>query len=660
MPDVPKKKRISEIYTVSYRPFDGGGEKDALLAAALGEFFASGRAKGSRRGVEDGRPVRVRYRLAPGCFKWKKAGGRAVLQEAFAVGGGFRLVTHGPAGELRSAAAFDAGLRWLRTAYYSGDPARPAAVLRRAGEGLLLAVRGGGAPVRLLPCPARPGTAAQSCVNSRAGEPDVLARTDAGTFCFCREEERALRLKILAGLARDPASLTPRWPGEDDPPAELKFRVIPNDGARPPVPAPKKPKKRPAPGAAEGYAVDREIFLGRAPAPGRKYAVAAKGLSGGIQAAAPPGTSFAQAKPVSCFAGKSTRETPPESLPVNEKNREGARETPPESPAKQSPKSAGRENPKTAPPEKTENQQNPDGGQADAASRCQAVPVSSFAQAKPVSCFAGKGARETPPAGPAANEKNREGARETPPAGPAQNPEQGPEKGGKPPAENNSVLIKEKPPESPPINEKGREVPGTAPPQKAENQQNPDGGRVDAASRCLIPAKRIVVSSMESYLYFGKLINGLREGRGRTQTAGGHTAYEGGYRGDRREGFGVYYYKSGRLCYAGGWKRNLRDGMGVAFGSKDGSIFVGHWKDGVATGRGSAFDMDGNLTYTGGWKNGRRDGRGTEYRAGRVVRTGLWRGDVFLSGYRRVGGEPPQEISGSSPAEPAAPGAPVK
>ncbi len=632
---MPEKKHISEFYTVSYRPFDGGGEKDALLAAALGEFFASGRAKGARRGMEDGRPVRVRYRFAPGCFKWKKAGGRAVLQEAFAVGGGFRLVAHGPAGELRSAAAFDAGLRWLRTAYYSGDPARPAAVLRRAGGALLLAVRGGGAPVRLLPCPARPGTAAQSYVNSRAGEPAVLARTDAGTFCFCREEERALRLKILAGLARDPASLTPRWPGEDDPPAELKFRVIPNDGTRPPVPAPKKPRKRPAPGAAEGYAVDREIFLGRAPAPGRKYAVAAKGLSGGIQAAAPPGTSF---------AGK------------------GARETPPAGPAEQSPKSAGRENPKTAPPEKTENQQNPDGGQADAASRCQAVPVSSFAQAVPVSSFAGKGARETPPESPPVNEKNREGARETPPAGPAQNPEQGPEKGGKPPAENNSVhIIEEKENPEPAENQNGNpERPGTAPTGKAENQKNPEGAQADAASRGLIPAKRIVVSSMESYLYFGKLINGLREGRGRTQTAGGHTAYEGGYRGDRREGFGVYYYKSGRLCYAGGWKRNLRDGMGVAFGSKDGSIFVGHWKDGVATGRGSEFDMDGNLIYTGGWKNGRRDGRGTEYRAGRVARTGLWRGDVFLSGYRRVGAEPPQGISGSSAAEPTAPGAPVK
>ena len=629
---MPEKKHISEFYTVSYRPFDGGGEKDALLAAALGEFFASGRAKGSRRGMEDGQPVRVRYRLAPGCFKWKKTGGRAVLQEAFAVGGGFRLVAHGPAGELRSAAAFDAGLRWLRTAYYCGDPARPAAVLRRAGGALLLAVRGGGAPVRLLPCPARPGTAAQSYVNSRAGEPAVLARTDAGTFCFCREEERALRLKILAGLARDPASLTPRWPGEDDPPAELKFRVIPNDGARPPVPAPKKPKKRPAPGAAEGYAVDREIFLGRAPAggaspaPGRRYAVAAKGLSGGVQAA--------QAVPDSCFAGKGARETPPESPPINEK---------------------GREQPGTAPPQKAENRKNPDGGRVDAASRCREVPGTAPPQkaenrknpeggpcplaqpAVPASSFAGKSARE-----------------------PAPHPEQSPEKGEKPPAENNSVLIKEKPPESPPINEKGREVPGTAPPQKAENQQNPDGGRVDAASRCLIPAKRIVVSSMESYLYFGRLINGLREGRGRTQTAGGHTAYEGGYRGDRREGFGVYYYKSGRLCYAGGWKRNLRDGMGVAFGSKDGSIFVGHWKDGVATGRGSEFDMDGNLIYTGGWKNGRRDGRGTEYRAGRVARTGLWRGDVFLSGYRRVGAEPPQGISGSSAAEPTAPGAPVK
>ena len=155
----------------------------------------------------------------------------------------------------------------------------------------------------------------------------------------------------------------------------------------------------------------------------------------------------------------------------------------------------------------------------------------------------------------------------------------------------------------------------------------------------LIPAKRVVVSASESYLYFGEIMDGLREGRGRTQMPGGATAYEGGYKGDLRDGFGVYYYKSGKLCYAGNWKSNLRSGAGVAFGAGDGSIFVGSWKDNIPTGDGTAFDMKGGLIYTGGWKDGKRHGRGTEYRDGRIVRTGEWRGDRFLSGYAYVGGK---------------------
>lgn len=155
----------------------------------------------------------------------------------------------------------------------------------------------------------------------------------------------------------------------------------------------------------------------------------------------------------------------------------------------------------------------------------------------------------------------------------------------------------------------------------------------------LVPAKRIVVSASESYLYFGEIMDGLREGRGRTQMPGGATAYEGGYRADMREGFGVYYYKSGKLCYAGNWKRNLRNGAGVAFGASDGSVFVGNWKDNIPTGDGTAFDMNGSLIYTGGWKNGKRDGHGTEYRDGRIVRVGEWSEDRFLSGYAYLNGK---------------------
>ncbi|MBW7571559.1 MORN repeat-containing protein [Caproiciproducens faecalis] len=148
--------------------------------------------------------------------------------------------------------------------------------------------------------------------------------------------------------------------------------------------------------------------------------------------------------------------------------------------------------------------------------------------------------------------------------------------------------------------------------------------------------KRIVISAEESYTYFGKVIDGLRQGRGRTQMQNGCTAYEGDYLDDKRDGFGAYYYKSGKICYVGGWKANKREGVGVSYSSKDGSIFVGKWKDNIPTGSGAAFDAQGRLIYTGEWKNGLRHGHGTEYKDGEVVFTGEFREDQYYSGYQHI------------------------
>lgn len=472
------------IHTVSYRPFDGGGERDALLAAAREKALAGGCAKGSARGVEAGRIVSTRYRVSPGEFRWRKTCGRAVLQEAFRRPKGFSLLTRGDSGALVSETLYGPDLRWLRTAYYSGSPGKPDAILSPFSNGpspdglMLLSFDAGSGKYRrleLLPCPYRPGTAEQSYVDHMAGGgPPVLAHTDGGPLCFCTGEERVKRLALARGLAEDGGLPAPEWPKEAS--AELNFSYIRNDGsAAPEIGRPDDFKQKAVPAFAQSldsadYAVDREVFSTEpprpqpipdprpAPQPGpipnpipaprpapAKYGVAAKGLSGGVRA--------------------------------------------------------------------------------------------------------------------------------------------GPELGAEGP----------------------------------------------------VPAKRIVVSEAESYLYFGELIGGLRHGQGRTQMADGHTAYEGGYLDDLRDGFGVYYYKSGRLCYAGSWKRNLRDGLGVAFGSADGSVFVGRWKDGIPTGRGTAFDMEGNLLYSGEWKDGRRHGRGTEYRRGRAVRSGEWRDGRFASGWVRTG-----------------------
>lgn len=159
--------------------------------------------------------------------------------------------------------------------------------------------------------------------------------------------------------------------------------------------------------------------------------------------------------------------------------------------------------------------------------------------------------------------------------------------------------------------------------------QQPEAPHIAPQPDALYPDKRIQVSDMEYYLYFGPLQDGKRQGRGRTQMENGRTAYEGVFADDKRDGFGTYYYKSGRLCYAGNWQQNQRSGLGASFSARDGSLFVGQWENNTPTGRGAAFDGEGTLSYYGMWLDGRRDGHGTEYFNGKVLYEGSWRNDCY-------------------------------
>ena len=85
-------------------------------------------------------------------------------------------------------------------------------------------------------------------------------------------------------------------------------------------------------------------------------------------------------------------------------------------------------------------------------------------------------------------------------------------------------------------------APASGEPQPKESkaaEPGPAGMEGPLAPDAITAAKRIVVSARESYLYFGGIAQGLREGRGRTQMSNGCTAYEGGYRQDKRDGFGA-------------------------------------------------------------------------------------------------------------------------
>mgnify|MGYP000871424842 CR=1 FL=1 len=273
--------QIREYYTVSLHPFTPEGNADSLLNTVRREFFEGRKAvKGNTRAVENGREVRTRYRLANGCFHWKKTCSGAILEEAFPVaGGGYRLLTHGAEGELTSVSVYDARQHWLKTIYYDGGPEHPTAVLERAESGLELQTAEGN--TGLLPCLWKPGSAEQSFINAQTGEPGVTASTDAGEFCFCPAEKCALRREAQKKSQDTPDCLAPGWPESAE--AALDFHPIPNA----PISACQSNRDRGEEAAqdpARDYAANHEIYsVETHAAHPAKYAVAAKGLSGPVR-----------------------------------------------------------------------------------------------------------------------------------------------------------------------------------------------------------------------------------------------------------------------------------------------------------------------------------------------------------------------------------------
>lgn len=112
----------------------------------------------------------------------------------------------------------------------------------------------------------------------------------------------------------------------------------------------------------------------------------------------------------------------------------------------------------------------------------------------------------------------------------------------------------------------------------------------------------------EKLIYTGTLIEGKRNGRGRTDRKSGLTAFDGEYLDNKRDGFGCSYYKNGNLSYAGFWKEDKKNGMGVSFRNSDHAVQITSWNDGKPESHTSIFDNEGYLKYTGNIKDGVKNG----------------------------------------------------
>lgn len=120
----------------------------------------------------------------------------------------------------------------------------------------------------------------------------------------------------------------------------------------------------------------------------------------------------------------------------------------------------------------------------------------------------------------------------------------------------------------------------------------------------------VVSTASGDYKYYGAVDeNGLRTGRGRTESPSGITAYDGEYSQGKRDGFGVFYYKNGDINYVGEWKENQRSGAGVGYRTSDGTMHIGKWESNSPASYGARFDKNGTFLDVADYKNGLKNGK---------------------------------------------------
>lgn len=653
MPDKNENKKPLVFYSVIYRKYDSLSELHGKLYHVRYAYLEEGTY--GRRVVDDicdGVDTRWIYHISKRGLKWKKVKGGKVVQRSVPERKGYGVVTIGSDGSIVSNTVFDDQHQWVHNYYYMDDNLLTPYIMIEPAEheNALYFLEydktcGKYAKQKLYACPTASGTAVQSMVNHELGEPEICAATSEGDFYYCSEAERNRRFNLAQSIRREEDSMVPKWEGLN----------------------------------MEGIALEEPDFDPNLDV--SKYNFNFTPEQMGIDALYRMPNDFESRQ----------EESDTVSLENVQADTDG-------------------NTPKPFADFETLLNSNLSDEELEELEKANLMALEESKKKLQLAKCETTDLKHALPSGqprhPAAYAANRELYHVEDDAKPFTDHSEIIKDAVV--SETDRVCQEPKSSMNTAQDSKLQEVTGAAASEDKTKQsrytvavQKANGKTLctqevlrhtistleSSAVKHMPESKRIVVSEEESYLYFGRLIDGLRQGRGRTEMENGFTAYDGYYRDDKRDGFGAYYYKSGQICYVGDWKENQRDGIGVSYTPhgenihvgrwsedkpvgtgaifdgdgnlsfagkiengmrqgvgisykvEDGTIFVGKWKDNVPTGKGSEFDGDGNLIYTGMWKDGKRHGFGTEYnKEGKIVFTGEWENDQYLDGvlYQKV------------------------
>lgn len=290
------------FYSICLSPYDGAEQFQGPLAQMRRRFFETGHsAHTAGEEAMGGRLSRYKGKIHGKRLKWCKKVDKITMEETLPVAGGSALLLRNSEGRLVSRVLYRENL-WEKSTYFRPGDDRPMVILEpvlNQNQILrldLLPETGQYRRQYLLPCPYAPGTAHQSAVNAQAGEPTLIASTSLGDFCYCSQEEQALRLRLEqeAGRLEDLSPFISEEPAapmqpEEEPAITEKEEPTPTEEPAPPAPveeetAPPTAQEEPIP--PDSYAADHEVYhvdVEPQPAPTR-YRVAVKRARGPVLA----------------------------------------------------------------------------------------------------------------------------------------------------------------------------------------------------------------------------------------------------------------------------------------------------------------------------------------------------------------------------------------
>lgn len=214
------------VYCVCFPLRDSLDSLQGDLAQVRKSFFSGGKksVRVGKRETIRGFEGKLQGKLSRHGFYWRKtvlrvAGTkRLLLEEAFDQKGGFVLVTRDFQGIIKSRVFFDKSHLWIKSEYYEPWDNKTARVIFKPVEADHRVERFDWdnknkryRSTMLYPIPYWEGTAGQSLLNAKFGDPQFLVSTEEGVFCYCPQTEAQARQAAMKELQGGTVMLLPAW-----------------------------------------------------------------------------------------------------------------------------------------------------------------------------------------------------------------------------------------------------------------------------------------------------------------------------------------------------------------------------------------------------------------------------------------------------------------